>query len=238
MKNKKLKMTIMKKYTYLLLLMVFAGLSTACELDELQGPDAELYGSIIDEATGELVQQDIIRGGELELREHGWENVSPQFMNYKVDGTFRDSKLFSADYNIYPIKTNFHPIDTIVTNISGSKELELLVTPYIRIINPSISKSGNIITATFSLDQTGVNQVKKVGLYAGADGNVGEPMRLTKAEQEINAVSDPSTVYTLSINADNEIDLKTGKSYFFRIGALYDAPNARFNYAPAENIQL
>ncbi|SNR43772.1 Protein of unknown function [Lutibacter agarilyticus] len=228
----------MNKIKYIAILIVSIGCLASCELDEMDGPDSELYGSIIDDVTGELVQQDIIRGGELELREHGWENVSPQHMNYSVDGTYRDSQLFGNDYDIFPIKTNFHPIDTIKMNISGSTKLDLIVTPYIRIKNANVSKSGSIVTATFSLEQTGLSNVKTIGLYAGSDGNVGEPMRLTKADQNIDAVTDPNTVYTLSIDTDNEIDLKAGKVYFFRIGALYNASNSKFNYAQAVSIQL
>lgn len=42
-----------------------------------------------------------------------------------------------------------------------------------------------------------------------------------------------NTVYSLSINADSEIGLVAGNMYYFRIGALYDAPNSKFNYAKA-----
>jgi|TARA_B110000977_G_C10858603_1_gene408804 hypothetical protein len=42
-----------------------------------------------------------------------------------------------------------------------------------------------------------------------------------------------NTVYSLSINADSEIGLVAGNMYHFRIGALYDAPNSKFNYAKA-----
>ncbi|MCF8714986.1 DUF3823 domain-containing protein [Joostella atrarenae] len=228
----------MKKIKYILVLLITFSVATSCDIDELDAPDSGLYGSIIDEATGELVQQDIIRGGELELREHGWENVSPQYMNYKVDGTFEDSQLFAASYNVFPIKTNFHPIDTIKMEINGRTKLDLTVKPYLRIKNPKISKSGYLVTATFSVEQTGVNPVKKIGLYAGADGNVGEPMRLALTELDINTVVDPTIEYTLTINVEDEIDLREGNTYFFRIGALYDAPNSRFNYASPVSIEL
>ncbi|WP_299664751.1 DUF3823 domain-containing protein [uncultured Polaribacter sp.] len=231
----------MNKIKYIIVFLVSVGLFSSCELDNLEGPTADLYGSIIDDVTGDLVEQDIIRGGELELREAGFENVAPQFMNYKVDGTFRDSKLFANTYKVLPVRTNFQSIDTIEVNISGSTKLDLVVSPYIRIKDASITNVGGIVTATFSLEQTGFGNVSKIGLYAGADKNVGEPARLVKKETNINApVSplNPVTTYTLSINTNNEIDLKTGKFYYFRIGALYDAPNARFNYVTAVEIQL
>jgi Protein of unknown function (DUF3823) N-terminal domain/Domain of unknown function (DUF3823_C) len=213
----------------------------SCQLDEMQAPEAGLYGSIIDVATGKLVEQDIIRGGGLEIREFGYKNVSPQFLNYKVDGTYADTKLFANKYKAFPILTNFTPIDTLVVDINGQTKLDLVVSPYIRILNPSITKTGTLITATFSLEQTGFGSVSKIGLYAGADKNLGEPMRLTRVEKTIDAPVaplSPSVVYTLTLDTATEIDLKAGKLYFFRIGALYSAPNARFNYATAVPIQL
>lgn len=228
----------MNKIKYIALLLVSAVTLNSCELDEMKAPDAGLFGSVIDEKTGELVQQDIIRGGELELREAGYENVSPQFMNYKVDGTFKDSKLFGNDYRVLPIRTNFQPIDTLKINISGQTQLDLKVTPYLRILNPKITKSGTIVTATFSIEQTGLANVTKVGLYAGADANVGEPIRLVAAEQTINARTVPTTTYTVSIDTSKQTDLKANKLYFFRIGALYGVANSRLNYAKAVEIQL
>lgn len=39
----------------------------SCELDNYDGPDATLSGRIIDKETGELVEQDIIRGTQIEF---------------------------------------------------------------------------------------------------------------------------------------------------------------------------
>ena len=231
----------MNKIKYIVILIISLSSLVSCELDEMQGPNAGLYGSIIDDVSGALIEQDIIRGGVLELREFGYENVSPQTMNYLVDGTFRDSKLFANTYKVFPLQTNFHPIDTMVVNINGQTKLDLVVSPYIRILDSNITKEETVITATFTLEQTGFGNVTKVGLYAGHDSNVGEPVRLVKAEKSINAPVhplNPIETYTISIDADKEQDLKEGTTYFFRIGALYEAPNARYNYAKAVEIQL
>ena len=231
----------MNKFRFILTITLLAGFLSSCELDNLEGPTSGLYGSVIDADTGNLVEQDIIRGGELQLWEQGYENVTPQTLNYKVDGTYKDSKLFSNTYKVIPLRTNFQPIDTILVDIIGQTELNLSVIPYIRILNPSITKSGDIITATFSLEQTLFGNVSKIGLYAGADKNVGEPVRLLKVEQNINNSVfplNPQQEYSLSIDLSSQIDLREGNLYFFRIGALYDAPNARFNYATAVSIQL
>jgi hypothetical protein len=234
----------MKKIKYILSIITVFSFLASCdltELDNLTGPDSGLFGSVLDADTGELVEQDIIRGGELQLWEQGFENVTPQTLNYKVDGTYADTQLFANTYKVIPLRTNFQPIDTILVDIQGQTKLDLVVTPYIRILNPSITLDGTTITATFSLEQTLFGNVSKIGLYAGADMSVGEPVRLVRSEQDINASVfplNPQETYTLTIDAANEFDLREGNLYFFRIGALYDAPNAEFNYAKAVEIQL
>lgn len=47
----------------------------SCELDNYDGPDATLSGRIIDKETGELVEQDIIRGTQIEFIEHGYDRA-------------------------------------------------------------------------------------------------------------------------------------------------------------------
>ena len=223
----------MKRLGTFIILIAFMGSISSCELDEREGPTAELYGSIIDEETGELVQQDIIRGTVIELREHGYDPVSPQFLEIQNDGTYRDSRLFANTYTVEPLRTNFKPVDPQEVEIRGSTQLDFMVTPYIRINNVSITQSGDRIIATFTLEQTSVNNVRRIGLYAHPDPHVGQPMQIGSVEQDLNRVIEPGEVFTLELDTSTDPDLDAGNQYFFRVGAQADAPEATFNYAPA-----
>ena len=88
------------------------------------------------------------------------------------------------------------------------------------------------------MEQTTASNVRRIGLYVSPDPMVGEPMRIADVQQDINAVVDPSDVFTLEIDVTSDPDLKSGTEYFFRIGALIDEPDSRFNYAPAVSITL
>lgn len=229
----------MKRTAYILGLLL-VGFS-ACKKDNYDGPTAALYGNIFDAGTKEPLEQDVIRGSVVELKEHGWENVQPQWLIFKVDGSYENSLLFEADYSVAPVRGNFIPVEPQDMRIAGRTKMDFNVTPYIRIVNPSITRSGNIVTATFRLTQQVANNVRKIGLYAHSDFRVGESLRLTAAEQDINGVTDPATTYTLTIdlNAPNVRDiLKPGKTYFFRIGALIDAVESKPNYAKAVSFDL
>lgn len=229
----------MKRTAFILGLLLVG--FTACEKDNYDAPDAALYGNIYDAGTKELLEQDVIRGSVVEIKEHGWENVQPQWLIFKVDGSYENSLLFENNYSVAPVRGNFIPVEPQDVRIAGRTKLDFSVTPYIRIINPSITKNGNIVTATFKLQQQVTNNVRKIGLYAHSDFRVGETLRLAAAEQDVNAVTDPNHTYTLTIDlsAPNISNvLKPGRTYFFRIGALIDAVESKPNYAKAVSFDL
>lgn len=227
----------MKTLNSIILLLTIA--LCACELDNYEFPDAELSGRIIDAETGELVEQDIIRGTNIEITEHGYDPVSPQYLIVKNDGTYANSLLFSNMYTVQPVRGNFIPVEPQDINISGKTELDFEVVPYIRVKDASITKTGNSVIATFKLEQNVVNNVRKVGLYVHPDPEVGEPLRILAVENDINAVVDPNQEFTLELDLPaNSSILSTGETYFFRVGALIDAGEAKLNYAPAVQLDI
>jgi len=227
----------MKKITLIFLIAVVA--LSSCKKDNYDGPTAGLAGKFIDSKTGEAVQQDIIRGTQIEMIEHGYDPVSPQYLIVKNDGTYENSLLFANTYTVRPVRGNFIAVDPQDLDINGNILHDFTVTPYIRVLTPKVEKVGTKIVATFHLEQQVANAVQKIGLYAHSDSRVGEPMRLVAAEQQLNAVTNPSTNYTVEIDLpSNNTTLKTGTSYYFRIGALISVGEAKLNYAPAVKIDL
>jgi hypothetical protein len=211
----------------------------ACEKDNYGGPDAGLSGSFIDAETKALVEQDIIRGTTIEIAEHGYDPVEKQILIVKNDGTYANTLLFANTYTVQPVRGNFADIAPQDVQIAGNTKLDFTVVPYIRIKEPNIVKNGTKVTATFKLQQTVTTNVRKIGLYAHQDSRVGEPMRFVAAEADVNAVTDPGHVYTLSIDLpSNTSQLKPGKAYYFRIGAVIDKGDAKFNYAPVVKLDI
>ncbi|HMF73881.1 MAG TPA: DUF3823 domain-containing protein, partial [Flavitalea sp.] len=99
----------MKKITLIFLIAVVA--LSSCKKDNYDGPTAGLAGKFIDSKTGEAVQQDIIRGTQIEMIEHGYDPVSPQYLIVKNDGTYENSLLFANTYTVRPVRGNFIAVD-------------------------------------------------------------------------------------------------------------------------------
>ncbi len=227
----------------ILLYALFAGcLFVSCGLDKLDnypGPNAKIHGGIYDAQTGELIEQDIIRGAQIEYIEKGWDNPETQYMIFKTDGTYRNNLMFSGDYFMKPVRGNFVPVEAKEITVNGDTEINFEVQPYIRIKNATIEQSNERIIASFNLEQTVPNKIVRIGLFAHAEKNVGEPLHTVATQLNMNADADPDRLYRLEIELPHNADkLKKGGTYYFRIGALIDAPEAKFNYAPTKAITI
>lgn len=235
-KTRNTDMKQIRNYIPALLLLLGAG---GCSVDNYPAPDSQLYGTFLDIDTNEPVEQDIIRGSTIEFIEHGYASQTKQTMIVKSDGTYRNNLIFSNTYTITPVRGNFVPMTAQEVAVQGETLLDFKVQPYIRVKEASIEKVGTKVVARFKLQQTVINNVRKIGLYAHQEPSVGEPMRVALAEQEINGVIDPNKVYQVEIDLpSNSNVLKAGSPYFFRAGAIIDAPESKFNYAKAVRITL
>lgn len=204
------------------------------KLDNFDAPDGSLTGRIIDAETKENVQSDIIEGTMLRFIEHGYDNPQPQYMRVKCDGTYANLLMFQGEYEIVPDARNFMPIDPVTLQVGKNTVYDFEVIPYIRILDPSITKEGNNVTATFRVQSNTTDAVKKVGLYVSDQPIVGEPMRKCCIEANVNTVMDSESTMKLVMNmARFTADLKENHDYWFRIGAQSAVGGAKFNYAPA-----
>ena len=222
--------------------LLLVGMLWSCELSEIDnypGPNATISGGIYDMETGELVEQDIIKGMQIEYIEDGYDNPEIQYMVVKNDGTYLNKLMFANTYSMRPVRGNFVPVGSKGVRVQGDTKVDFQVLPYIRIKNAEIKKEGNKVIATFNLQQTVPNKTSKIGLYAHKEENVGLPLNVVAQELVINAVVEESTTYRLEIDLEaNSNKLLAGQAYFFRIGALMGAPEAKPNYAPAVRINL
>lgn len=227
----------MKNQLYILVLFAIGLFS--CELDNYDAPTASISGKFIDAQTGELVEQDLINGTVIQLAEHGYDPVGLQYLVVKNDGTYENKLLFENTYTVQPVRGNFYPLDQQDVKIGSSTTLDFEVTPYLRIIDPQISYTNGKITATFRIDQTGSANVRKIGLFAHPDPVVGQPVQMYSVEADLNRDVTGDEVFTLEIDVLNNSSIFSKyNDFFFRIGAIANAAESKYNYVAAERITL
>lgn len=212
----------------------------SCEKDNYDAPTASLSGTFIDVDTKQPVEQDIINGTQIELKEHGYENPTSRFLVVKNDGTYMNTLIFQNTYTVQPVRGNFIDVPAQDIEIKSGTVLDFQVKPYLRILDANFTRNGNVVTVSFRIQQNTASNVRKVGLYYSPDPRVGEFLQFWNTEQQINALVDPNQVYTLSIDVskDPQGRFRTGRTYYFRVGAVVDVSQAKSNYAPVKSFDF
>ncbi len=242
----------MKNIIFSAAILCLAIAISSCEKDNMAGPDAKIFGSVRDSVDGSLVEQDMINGSKITAYEHGYETPTAQTWDFKVSGEYRNNLVFSNTYDLKLQFGNFFPLllpDVVIE--PGDNLFDIVVVPYLRIKDAQIiyDQAANKIIATFRIEGgSPAVKLKKISLYAFSDMYVGDPFKFTNTGggdlKTFNPtiLPDPSTIHTLSIDLSvNEKNMKTGRSYFFRIGAQADNSNlgsVKYNYAPAVKIGI
>lgn len=237
----------------ILMLSVFFCFFTSCEIDNYEEPNAEVHGYFYDAKDGEtLVGSDIIDGNSIGVYEQGFSSESKQTWYIDNTGEYLNKRVFAAAYRIEFINTNFYPYtgDEMWTVNKGKNERDFLVTPFIRVKDPSITydSSADKIIAKFKLEAGGddvtLNQAR---LFVFTDKWVGN--RINSGIQGSAVINprgetiDPNKEYTLVINRSEHTDFfKYSKNYYFRIGARAQGPSKygtiRHNYSPLVVISI
>jgi len=153
----------MKKLTFYTLLLTCGLLSaSSCslfELDNYDAPEETLFGKVVDAATGNPVLTD--QGSEgirVRLTETSWEGeTNPIDFYCRPDGTFRNTKIFDADYNVR-IDGPFIPLvretsdgvlledSSVNVRIKGETEVNFEVQPFlnVEIVDVPMASNGRI----------------------------------------------------------------------------------------------
>jgi len=192
----------MKKITYIIATLLSVAAVASCDmfqLDNFDGPDAQVSGNLLDAKTGERIgiegyskssgswwSRTTTYYGGMIVTEQGWTNPkdgtpvsSDQTWMVRYDGHYANKLIFAADYKVsmknLPV---YEPQNSDFTIKKGSNTLDWTLTPFCRVINPQFSydASSRKIKATFSVelgDATKANNISNVAFCANTTVFVG-----------------------------------------------------------------
>ena len=243
---------MIKFVRFLLLSLLVTNIFSSCEMfkiDNYEGPNATIRGSIKDAVTGELVETDMVNGSTLRLKELGdqWADGGILTRAIMQNGEYQDKLFFAGEYRLMFEDCNFYPF--VIENIQfkkGDNVRDFEVTPYIRVKNVNIRKEGDEIVATFNL-QAGKPEVRlsNIQIYFSTDMYVGDaftrfPLGGTSFRQNFTpAIAiDESVTHRLTIDLKhdtNKTNFRYQRNYYFRVGAIASVSGVgvvRRNYAP------
>src|SRR5260221_3537014 len=239
----------MKKINYIVLWMALVGLSSCFKKDNYDAPDAQVSGNIIDKYTGKPLlssQND----WQIRIWERSWtaSTVINQTIPVKQDGSYNNSKMFAGTYDMLPYGGPFWPADTakaVVFNKSGAQK-DFTVIPYLEVINLVTSVVGTNLTLKVNLKapiRVGLPNIVEIKpfisltTFCGASNyiNINEynSPRIQINKPWLTEVGDieTSNVYTIG-----PLPVKSGYTYYVRVGANVNDPNKKYNYSEIKQV--
>lgn len=253
----------MKKITnYIYLAAVIIGFS-ACEIDNLDAPDAAIIGTIYDHK-GQPLQMEQGKGsGCIRIHELSYyeDYIQEQELNVKVDGTYRNDKLFAGTYNVYPYKGSFYPLDSVdfkKVDLRGGKTttVDFTVTPYLEIEwvgdpeivtyaageHPNGKPAGQYFKASAKFKLVTKEEKTHPGVRAGTfcvanTHFVSAGSRIGDYYSSDFAVTNDQEGETITFVAQRDIEFK-GQDYYFRIGFKSADADQRFNYTSIKKLTV
>jgi hypothetical protein len=193
-----------------------------------------LEGKVVDRTTGENIQTRQPNGIKIRLLEEGYENPQPYDFWAMSDGTFKNTKLFSAKYSVTVLEGAFEDasVSPLVVDLSSNQTITFEVEPFVRLTNVNISVSGGTITASYHVERTtSTKKLVKCMLLCHESVILHETTIGVKksAENNLSAMNDAqitSTTFTDQISG-----LASG-TYYARVAILAQNSLNRYNYSP------
>ncbi len=192
-------------FKYLFIVSAVALTFVSCSKDNYNPPSALLHGKL--HYKGEAINVEYNQVN-FELWQPGFGKNGAINVSIAQDGTF-SSLLFDGNYKLVfrPNQGPFYwnrnangAVDTIQLQISGSKEMDIEVTPYYMIRNPQISVAGNVVNATCSLEKiitdANAKNIERVSLYLNKTQFVSGAGTQYIAKQDISGgnITDPGNI--------------------------------------------
>lgn len=205
----------------------------ACEFDNYSPPESTLQGRVVYGGQPVQVRQNAI---QLELWQDGYALRRDIPVHVNQDGTFT-ARLFDGDYKLVRKQNNgpwANSTDTIRVELRTNATIDVPVSPYFVIQNPSIQRAGNQVTAGFSVQQvTAGRNLERVALYVGTTQFVDSRYNAAKSERNVtNTAIGPNTL-SLDVAA-----LAQSRDYLFARIGVKAAGVEEMIYSPVQKIQL
>ncbi len=247
----------MKTLKYIIAGFIALASFSSCELfemDNFDGPNAQVTGALIDKATNQTMQleasQAVVGGywdwgswswvniydkvGAIVVEEKGWKGTEEQDWLVRYDGTYTNNLVFAADYKVSMKKLPCYELEEGKTNITlaeGENTVNFEVTPFARIKDLAFSydETTKKLVAKFKVelgDPTKANFISKIAFAANIQKFVG-------ASSFNLAQNDPGASITggLDMQTWQMVTINPDQEYTLEIDTNPEGPNAElFKY--------
>jgi len=235
----------MKNILYLTLVATLLSFASCQKIDNWDEPAARLYGNVIDEYTGKNLVMDN-NDWQIRIIDRTWEANNPgtvaQYQSLAVmrDGEYNNSKLFPGVYDMIPYDGPFWPVDTIRgVVLENETQQDFSVTPYLQLSNFTATLDGTNLTLACTVKAPVVTDLPNLyevwgflslTSFCGSSNYINIPEYTgLRAQVKKNWAAVAGTAESIDYTL-GPFPVKSGYTYYVRMGANVDALSRKFNY--------
>ena len=232
----------MKQITAILAIgALVACLASCSKVDDYTAPDATLTGNIIDSVTGQPLRTEQPNGVRLRMLETSWsQNPIPWYFWVKGDGTFNNTKVFGATYEITPVDGPFYPIAGKSVQVTGTTRIDFTVVPFLTVNISKVTQADTTVTLSYNIarPRTGF-KITDAKIFVSTTPYVSNSSFILNLTQtnDLNSVADATilgTTYSTTVTG-----LGRKRTYYIRVGARSDDNvSKRYNYSEVKQIDI
>lgn len=212
-------------------IVVLVFILTACgKIDNYPAPNGGVYGKLVDKMSGKTLQTEQPNGFVIRLFEKGSQMQSPISFYGKPDGTFENAWVFQNDYKILPVEGAFFPVDTLTVPVGKRTEANFEVMPFLSVKDPQVSSVAGGVKASYRIarGQIGEKIVERITLVSKVP-TVNNTIFDFRAFSNLTATADAALL--AAPFSDEVSGLKSGTTYYVRIGVRTDNALKKYNYS-------
>lgn len=207
---------------------------TACTKDNYTPPASQLTGKVVYQGQTIGLRSN---GVQLELWQHGYQLFTKIPVYIAQDGSFA-ATLFDGDYKLVRLKGNgpwADNSDSINITVKGNTVMDVPVDPYFVLKNVSFQRTGNDVTATFTVQSVNTTKsLELVRIYLG---------QTLIVDQNNNAANNQKLAAAITIGQPTTVTATLpaaliAKDYFYARVGVKAAGVAELAYSVPEKIQV
>ena len=222
--------------------MLIAGVSCV-KKDNYDAPEASFEGNLVDQASKNNIQT-TTGNVTIRLEQLSWSATpAPQDIPVKMDGTFKNSKLFKGHYRVSIKGGAFWAMPPVELDIDKGTKYDFSLTPYLYITNFTHKLDSTTLTLRFNMQApiAGMPSITEIQPFVNTTEMVGPGA----------SIRDFSEVYKITVEkewadmspADRSPEfvipnLIRGRTFFVRVGVRFNNDDKSSNLSEIIKIEV
>lgn len=206
----------------------------SCSIDNYDAPSATISGTVIDNVTGEKIENGGVNSGTL-IQIFEGTSVQPILSQSFPDGHFVNAALFPGHYKLYAVGAFRMAEDTLRIDLSDYYETEVKVLPNVRLKSTLVSLVGT--TATVKVEYSKVHADEVLDQLCVVWSTIHDPNLYTffggdKIMETVTSqnLTSGEKIFTIT-------NLTAGTKYYIRAAGRTNASGNYYNYSTTINTQ-